>query len=282
MLIMTKSLLLLVLYVDDLLIIVCSTATIFSFKRIMHDRFLMIDIGPLHFFLGLEISQDASNIKLSQAKYAQDLLERFHMTGCKSALTPFLLGFILENGRDTPLVEKTLYIYLVGSFLYLKHSRPYLSYAIGAVSSFMQDLHEIHWKDEKNILRYVWGTITFGIHYSTDSTLYFIRFIDFDWAGDNIYRKSTSGYSFSLVFRPSCWSSKKHVAISLSSTKVEYKGVFNITIHAMWLHHFLTELGVQFHRSIIIWCDNQRTLKFCRDPIQRQWTKHIKIHMHYI
>jgi hypothetical protein len=66
----TDSLLLLVLYVDDLLITGCSTSAIDAVKRILHDRFLMIDMDPLHFFLGLEISQDASGIKLSQVKYA--------------------------------------------------------------------------------------------------------------------------------------------------------------------------------------------------------------------
>jgi hypothetical protein len=76
----TDSLLLLVLYVDDLLITGCSTLVIAAVKRILHDRFLMMDMGPIHFFLGLEISQDASGIKLSQAKYARDLLERFQMT----------------------------------------------------------------------------------------------------------------------------------------------------------------------------------------------------------
>ena len=90
MLWMNDSLLLLVLYVDDLLITSCFTSVIVAVNRILHDRFLMRDMGPLHFFLGLKISQDASGIKLSQAKYAQDLLERFHMTDCKSSLTPFL------------------------------------------------------------------------------------------------------------------------------------------------------------------------------------------------
>jgi hypothetical protein len=70
MLRMTDSLLLLVLYVDDLLITDCLTSTIVSFKRILHDKFLMTDMGPLHLFLGLEITQNASGIKLSQAKYA--------------------------------------------------------------------------------------------------------------------------------------------------------------------------------------------------------------------
>jgi hypothetical protein len=64
------SLLLLVLYVDDLLIIGFSTSMIVEEKRILHDRFLMMDMGPLHFSLRFYISQDASGIKISQAKYA--------------------------------------------------------------------------------------------------------------------------------------------------------------------------------------------------------------------
>jgi hypothetical protein len=151
----TDSLLLLVLYVDDLLIIGCSTSMIVAVKRILHDRFLMMDMGPLHFFLGLEISQDASGIRLSQAKYAWDILERFHMTDCNYSLTPFLSWFKLEDGKETPLDDNTLYRQLVGSLLYLTHSRPDLSYAVGAVSRFMQEPHELHWKVSKSILRYV-------------------------------------------------------------------------------------------------------------------------------
>jgi hypothetical protein len=111
------------MYVDDLLITGCSTSAIAAIKRILHDRFLMMDMGLLHFFLGLEISQDASSIKLSQAKYARDLLERFHMIDCKSVPTPFLLGVKLEDGKETPLVDSTLYKHLVGRLLYLTHSR---------------------------------------------------------------------------------------------------------------------------------------------------------------
>ena len=66
----TDSLLLLVMYVNDLMITGCSTSTIVVVRMILHDRFLIMDMGLLHFFLGIEISQDASGIKLSQAKYA--------------------------------------------------------------------------------------------------------------------------------------------------------------------------------------------------------------------
>jgi hypothetical protein len=70
------------------------------------------------------------------------------MTYCKSTPNPFLSGFKLEDGRDTPLVDNTLYKQLVGSLLYLTHSRPGLSYVVGTVSRFMQEPHELHWKDE--------------------------------------------------------------------------------------------------------------------------------------
>jgi hypothetical protein len=70
----------------------------------------MTDMSLLHLFLGLEISQDASGIKLCQAKYARDIFEIFHMTNYKSTLNPFLSGVKFEDGGDTPLVENTLYI----------------------------------------------------------------------------------------------------------------------------------------------------------------------------
>jgi hypothetical protein len=59
------SLLRLVLYVNNFLITRCLTSTIVVVKRILHDKFLMKEMGPLHFFLGIEISQDALRIKMS-------------------------------------------------------------------------------------------------------------------------------------------------------------------------------------------------------------------------
>jgi hypothetical protein len=82
----------------------------------------MTDMVLLHLFLGLEISHDSSGIKLSQAKYARDLLERFHMTDYKSSPTPFLSGVILEDGVDTPLDDGTLYIHLVGRACCISHT----------------------------------------------------------------------------------------------------------------------------------------------------------------
>jgi hypothetical protein len=124
---------------------------------------------------------------------------------------------------------------LWGDILNITHSRPDLSYVVCAFSRLMQESHELHWKAAKHMLRYVQGTITFGIHYETNSTLDLIRFTDSDWAGNNIDHKSTYGYSLSLGSEPICWLSKKQVVIALSSVEVEYRQVVNITIQAMWL-----------------------------------------------
>jgi hypothetical protein len=161
------SLLILVLYVDDLLIIGSLALEIVVVKDIMHDRFSMTGMGPLHYFLGLKIIQDASCINLSQTKYVRDLLVRFHMTKCRSTTTPFLFGVQLEDGGDTPVVDNILYRHLVGSLLYPTHTQSYLSYAVGEFFRYMQESHELHWKAVKCILIYVQGTTGYGIHYAT-------------------------------------------------------------------------------------------------------------------
>lgn len=204
------------------------------------------------------------------------------MSDCKPTNTPFLSGINLENGKDTPLVDYTLYRQLVGSLIYLTHSCPDLSYVVGEVSRYMQEPHELHWKYAKCILQYFHGEITYGTNYAKTCSLHLIGFTDSDWTHDNIDRNSTSSYVLILGSSPICWSSKKQVAIALSSAEVVYKRAFNATIQAIWLQHFLSELGISVHRQTIIWCDNQCMLKFSRDSLQQQRTKHIEIHMHLI
>jgi hypothetical protein len=69
--------------------------------------------------------------------YAQDLMDIFHITDYKSTPTSFLSMVRLEDGRDTPVVDNTLYQQIFGIILYLTHTRPYLSYVVGVVSRYM-------------------------------------------------------------------------------------------------------------------------------------------------
>jgi hypothetical protein len=88
------------------------------------------------------------------------------MEDCKSTPSPFQSGVKLIATCTSLGVDATLYRQLVGSLLYLTHTCPDLSFVVGLVSQYMQTPHGIHWKAAKRILRYVWGTVQFRIHYS--------------------------------------------------------------------------------------------------------------------
>ena len=104
---------------------------------------------------------------------------------------PFLSGIKQGDFGASPLVDYLLYRQLVGSLLYLTHSRPDLEYAVGVVSIYMQDPHEIRWKAEKIILHYVQGTKHFKVHYAAGSPLEQVGFTDSAWDGDSIARNPT-------------------------------------------------------------------------------------------
>ena len=133
-------------------------------KSSLKQNFEMLDLGHLHYFLGLQVLQTKEGIFLSQPKYSCDLLRLFHMEDCKPSPSPFQSRVKLFATCTSPKLDATLYHQLVGSLLYLAYSHPDLSFAVGHVSHYMQNHHEIHWKEVKRILLYIRGTIQFGIH----------------------------------------------------------------------------------------------------------------------
>ena len=113
------SLMIIVLYVDDLLIIGSSKDENASLKDAMNHAFSMTDLGLLSQFLGLEIAQNKHGIKLHQSKNDLDLLNKFKMKYCNPNKTPFLSGVKLEEVGSSPMVDSTLYRQMIGCLLYL-------------------------------------------------------------------------------------------------------------------------------------------------------------------
>jgi hypothetical protein len=129
-----SHLIILVLYVDDLILTGSDSKLLNHVKTSLKKKFEMIDLGFLHYFLGLQVLQTNEGIFLSQSKYACDLLPRFHMEYCKPTRSPFQSRVKLFAICTSPEVDATLYRQLVGSLLYLNHTRPDISFVFGLVA----------------------------------------------------------------------------------------------------------------------------------------------------
>ena len=84
-----KSLIILVIYVDDLILTGSDPNHINHVKYSLKNKFEMTDLGHLHYFLGLQVLQSKEGITLSQSKHACDPLHHFHMEDCKPTPSPF-------------------------------------------------------------------------------------------------------------------------------------------------------------------------------------------------
>ena len=97
-----------VLYVDDL-ILTGDEQLINSCKADLVKEFEMKDLGLLHYFLGLEIWQWEGELFVSQGKYAREILEKFHMKGCKPIDTPLPGNWRKEDATLAEVVDATIY-----------------------------------------------------------------------------------------------------------------------------------------------------------------------------
>lgn len=88
-------------------------------------------------------------------------------------------------------------------------------YAISLVSRFMEKSFSNHWETKKRILRYVDGTLDYGIFYQANMSINLVGYSDSDLVGsvdDNI---STSNYIFDLAGGEIAWCSINHPTIAL-------------------------------------------------------------------
>lgn len=153
-------------YVDDLLVTGTNISLIKQFKAEMSKVFDMSDLGKLSHYLGIEVNQTGDFIELKQASYAKKVLERIGMADCKSTKYPMEPTLQLHKDDDETPVNPTEYKSVVGGLRYLVHTRPDIAYAVGLVSRYMERPTVMYWNAVKRILRYLKGTLDYGLVYS--------------------------------------------------------------------------------------------------------------------
>ena len=207
----------LVLYVDDILLIRNDIPMLQSVKVWLSKQFSMKDLEETSYILGIKIYRDRSRrmLGLSQSRYIDQVLKRFSMEGSKRGYLSIGHGIHLSKKMSpkTPEERNRMssipYASAVGSIMYaMLCTRPDVAYALGIASRFQADLGEDYWKAVKNILKYLRRTKDIFLIYG-GSDLKLEAYSDSSFQSDPDDSKSISGYVFILNGGAISWKSSK-------------------------------------------------------------------------
>ncbi|KAI4340767.1 hypothetical protein MLD38_025574 [Melastoma candidum] len=172
------------------------------------------------------------------------------MENAKPISPPMSLNEKLQKEDSTEDFDSKIYRSLVGSLIYLTHTRT--------------------------------GTQNVGLKYTKEQKDDLVGYVDCDWAGSLDDRRSTLGYLFCIGTEPISWSSKKQSTVALSSAKAEYNAANEATRVAVWLRRLLLELQQKVDESTTIFCDNQFAIAMSKNPVFHARSKHIELRHHFI
>jgi histone deacetylase 1/2 len=151
-------------YVDDIIITGSSPPLIDRLISKLNTAFSLKDLGQLDYFLGIEVKHLPNGcLFLSQSKYVRDLLSRVKMDDSKGISTPMVGGQQLTKEGTSAFDDPTLYRSVVGALQYATITRPELSFSVNKVCQFMHTPMVEHWKVVKRILRYLKGSLSYGL-----------------------------------------------------------------------------------------------------------------------
>ena len=273
----------LIVYVDDMVVTGNDSEERKALQEYLSREFEMKDLGPLKYFLGIEVSRSKMGIFLSQRKYTLDLLHETGMSRCQPIDTPMEEGLKLQLEPDQTPVDKGRYQRLVGRLMYLAHTRPDLAYAVSVVSQYMHNPGEQHMNAVMRILRYLKGAPGRGILFKKNSKCESIdTYTDADWAGSIDDRRSTSGYFTFVGGNLVTWRSKKQNVVARSSAEAEFRSMALGLCEALWLRFLLQDLGYPPTEPIQLFCDNKAACDIAHNPVQHDRTKHVEVDRFFI
>ena len=233
----------------------------------------MKDLGSANFFHGIELLKTTTDYFLSQSQYALSILRKLKMENAKHVSNPFSFS---ETTNSHCSVDPTLYRSMVGDLQYLTITRPDISFAINCACQTMHNPSPLHWQRVKHLLRYLKGTISNSLFYSSQSKLSLEVFSDADWASSPLDRRFTRAYLVFLGRNLISWSSQKQWTIA------EYKAVTDATVELIWIKSLLHELHFWLSTTPVLWCDNVGATYLASNQVFQARTKHVEIDYHFV
>jgi len=278
-----KTAVILGVYVDDLIVTGEDISEIANFKKQMTTQFEMSDLGKLSYYLGIKVEQGEDCITIRQTSYAKKILEKFGMSDCNSTKVPMDPGIQMDADKEGVRVDATEYRRVVGCLRYLLHTRPDLSFSVGIASRFMEKPTVKHMRAVKQILRYLSGTLNYGLVYTQEKKEeVLVGYTDSDVGGDTVGRRSTGGMSFYLNGGLITWCSHKEKRVAISSCEAEFMAATEAAKQAIWLRTLLSELVSQKPQRVVLFVDNNSAIALMKNLVFHGRSKHIDIKYHFI
>ena len=154
------------LYVDDILIFGTSIDEINDVKSLLSQNFDMKDLGEADVILNIKLIKGENVITLLQSHYVEKVLSHFSYTNSKPSPTPYDPSLILRKNKRLGK-DHLRYSQIIGSLMYLASAtRPDISFVVSKLSRFSSNPEDDHWRGIDRVLRYLKGTMSYGIHYS--------------------------------------------------------------------------------------------------------------------
>ncbi|GJS48585.1 uncharacterized mitochondrial protein-like protein [Tanacetum coccineum] len=233
------------IYVDDIIFGSTKKELCNAFEKLMHEKFQMSSMGELTFFLGLQVQQKKDGIFISQDKYVVEILKKFGFTEVKTASTPMETQKPLLKDEDGKEVDVHMYRLMIGSLMYLTSSRPDIMFAVCACARYQVNPKVSHLHVVKRIFRYLKGQPKLGLWYPKDSPFDLVAYIDSDYAGASLDRKSTTGGCQFLGCRLISWQCKKQTVATNSITEAEYMAASSCCRQVLWIQNQLLDYGIR-------------------------------------
>jgi hypothetical protein len=290
---MADDILIVGIYVDDLLLLAKTPSHIAYLKSLIGSRFKSKDLGDIHYILGVQVKRDRASRRLfmHQSKYAKSILEKFNFEQARAQQTPGDSSVQLSK-KDSPQTEEDKqqmqdkdYRGLVGSLMYLMlGTRPDIAYSLQACSKFLSNPGQAHWIAAKRILRYLKGTLDYGLVFdgNVPDASHLTAYIDSDYGNCLDTRRSVSGYIMQLGGCAVTYSSKTQPTVALSSTEAEYMALAHGVKEVLFLRQLLHELHRVQPTTAIVYGDNQSSIAMAKNPVHHQRTKHIDVRYHFV
>jgi hypothetical protein len=166
--------------------------------------------------------------------------------------------------------------------MYLTSTRPDICFAVNTLIQFLVEPRRVHLVAAKHVMRYLKGTMDYGLSYDGDHDFTLSGYTDANWAGSVADRKSTSRCCFSLGSAMISWQSRKQSSISLNTVETEYIAACSTSCEAIWIQKLLTVLFYLEMRATAILCDNKKCIKMIENHVFHNMSKHIEIRYHFI